>query len=532
MNKFFSRYVFRPFAGHWIRGGLLLVFWTVAFIALPAVSGWFLAMCSVAFLTANLLFAYIVPATVIRFLALSRTAARYFERVENHKTTLEVQRSLQLMIFRSVARFPYFKKQREKNSSLLEIGTRGVDRVLNHVLLWILPLAALLIAVGIYFLFLALFSRVIAAEFLFSSALLLFILPRLFNQKNAVLYRKISECREEHNRELIQSLRGRIEISKYRLGVKVQEQFGERTRRIERLDKKLRDHALALQLVAGLGFSLVAALLFRVSAQQAMDAPMAIGIFFGMLAQAELAEILFSGKSEKCSVAREVEAINGIIREGDRPRETVKVNSRLERLDLHRVSARIPETSVTTPEISLEIKKGEWVALFGQTGKGKSTFLNALFYPEYRMGGSIHWNSDQNLPRLPIPQCIYVAQQASLLTGTLRENFGEYPDQALLAALKTVDLGRWFASLPSGLSSWIGENGEMLSGGQRKKLLLAQALLKNPQLLVVDEPTAGIGSGNAIALFQAIRRKHPEMAILMATHLRDFERVVDRVVTI
>jgi ATP-binding cassette subfamily C protein CydC len=89
---------------------------------------------------------------------------------------------------------------------------------------------------------------------------------------------------------------------------------------------------------------------------------------------------------------------------------------------------------------------------------------------------------------------VYVTQKAYLLTGTLRENFEGYPDEAIEQVLKTVDLSGWRASLPDGLDSWLGENGETLSGGQRKKLLLAQALLKEPQLLVVDEPTAGISS--------------------------------------
>jgi len=59
-----------------------------------------------------------------------------------------------------------------------------------------------------------------------------------------------------------------------------------------------------------------------------------------------------------------------------------------------------------------------------------------------------------------------------------------------------------------------------------------KALLKKPQLLVVDEPTAGISTENAIAIFQNIRQQNPDITILMATHLKDFEAVVDKVVRI
>jgi ATP-binding cassette subfamily C protein CydC len=68
--------------------------------------------------------------------------------------------------------------------------------------------------------------------------------------------------------------------------------------------------------------------------------------------------------------------------------------------------------------------------------------------------------------------------------------------------------------------------------GREKKLLLAQALLKKPQLLVVDEPTAGISTENAIDIFNNIRKYHPEISILMATHMKDFETVADKVIKI
>lgn len=556
MNKFIVKHLLKPLAGRWLAGIFLLLLWTVAFIALPAISGWFLAMCSVAFVTANAAFSYLIPSAIIRLLALVRTATRYFERLENHKTTLEVQRRLQLKIFRSVAGLPYFKKQVNNNAALLENSTYGVDRVLNHILLWLLPFTALILSLGIYFFFLTVFSQAIAIEFLISSALLLFLIPRFFSRQKRKLYEKLKACREENNQELIQSFRGRIEISKYNLEDKVVGQYGQRLLQLERLENKLQTNSFSLQLLAGLGFSYVATFLLWSSSGNGVSAPVAIGIFFGIMAQAELSEMLFSGKSERSSVAHQIKDLDAILKQGEQPIETVQVHSRLESLRLKNVRAKIPETSVCTCEVSLEIKRGEWVALFGETGKGKTTLLNSLFYPEYRRSGSLTWNGDSELPHLkntgnadagneggngngdselshlPVPECIYVTQKAYLLTGTLRENFEGYPDEAIEQALETVDLTSWRLSLPDGLASWLGENGETLSGGQRKKLLLAQALLKKPQLLVVDEPTAGISSENAIAIFRNIKRRHPTITILMATHLKDFESVVDKVVRI
>jgi ATP-binding cassette subfamily C protein CydC len=259
---------------------------------------------------------------------------------------------------------------------------------------------------------------------------------------------------------------------------------------------------------------------------------LAIGVFFGIMAQAELAEMLFAGKSEKSSVAHQVSDLDAIITQGEHKEEAVHVNTAMETLTLKNVIAHIPDTTVTTEALNLEIKKGDWIALYGETGKGKTTLLNSLFYPEYLQGGVLNWNGDAEISHLPVPECVYVTQKAYLLTGTLRENFEGYPDDEIVHALETVDLTSWYSNLPNGLDTWLGENGETLSGGQRKKLLLAQALLKRPQLLVVDEPTAGISADNAISIFSNIKQHNPNITILMATHLLDFESVVDKVVRI
>ena len=531
MRDFIVTYIVDPFKDKWRKGFFLLALWTIAFVALPAISGWFLAICSVVFVTANIGFSYLVPSAIIRLLALFRTATRYFERLENHKTTLDVQQSLQLKIFKSVSKLPYFKKQVNNNSSLLENSTHGIDHILNHILLWLLPFAALLLTISVYFIFLVIFSRVIAFEFLISSAVLLFLVPQLVFRKNKILYIQLKDIREENHQNLMQSFRGRIEISKYNMEDKAIEGNEKNRKKIERLESKIQINSFYLQLIAGLGFSYIASFLLWHSGQQGMNAPLAIGIFFGVMAQAELSEMLFSGKSEKSSVEHQIKDINSIINEGSTSVEEVTVSSELEQLNLVNLKAKIPDTFVKVGPISLNIKKGDWIALYGETGKGKSTLLNSLFYPEYVEEGQIVWN-DEKIKNLPILEAIYVTQKAYLLTGTLRENFEGYSDNEIEDVLKTVDLASWRSSLSEGLGSWLGENGETLSGGQRKKLLLAQALLKQPQLLVVDEPTAGISTENAIDIFKNIKQRHPGITILMATHLKEFEKVADKVVSI
>ena len=422
------------------------------------------------------------------------------------------------------------QKQVSNNSTLLESSTIGVNKVLNHVLLWILPFTTLLISILIYFIFLAVFSQSVAFEFLLSSAILLFALPQFIYIQNRKLYYELKMQQEDNNQSLIESFRGRIEISKYGLEENVIKQYNKRLITIGRAEDKLQINSFWLQLIVGFGFSAAALFLIWSCSNHNIDAAMAIGIFFGIMAQAELGEMLFSGKSEKSAVAHQVKDLDRIFKEGEQPVEEVHVSAPLQTLALKDCAAAIPESSIKTNELSLEIKKGEWVALFGETGKGKTTFLNGLFYPEYHLKGSLIWNANENIVHLPVPECIYVTQKAYLLTGTLRENFEGYTDEDIEFVLALVDLTSWWTALPEGLNTWLGENGETLSGGQRKKLLLAQALIKKPQLLVVDEPTAGISSENAIAIFQNIKQQYPDITILMATHLNDFRYIVDQVI--
>jgi len=527
---FLRKHILQPLTQRWFVGTLVLIFWTIAFVALPALSGWFLAASSVAFLTANTLFAYLIPSSIIRLMTIMRTASRYFERLENHKTTLDAQKRLQLAVFQSVAQMPYFKKQVNSNSAILENSTHGIDLILNHIILWILPFAALIFSVILYFTFLAIFAQPIAIEFIVSSALLLFVMPQFVFFKNKKLYAQLKLLRDDNNQALIQSFRGRIEISKYQLEQKAINQYTHRILQTERIENKLQNNSFSLQLMAGLGYSLIAIFTLWNASNHTIDASLAIGIFFGIMAQAELAEMLFSGKSERNSVKEHVSDLNSIIEQGKAETKNDKMQSEIKVWVIKDVSAKIPDTTITTQPLTFELKKGKLIAIFGETGKGKTTFLNSLFYPEYRLSGSIILNNDIEIPTLPVPECIYVTQKAYLLTGTLRENFEGFADEAVVDILNKVDLGSWYQNLPNGLNTWIGENGETLSGGQRKKLLLAQALLKKPQLLVVDEPTAGISSENALTLFSSIKQNYPEMTILMATHQQLFEKMADKVV--
>ncbi|MCC8133001.1 MAG: hypothetical protein LIP04_05025 [Tannerellaceae bacterium] len=207
-----------------------------------------------AFITANTAFNYLLPAVGIRMLALVRTVTRYFERLENHKTTLEAQQSLQLKIFRSVAGLPYFKKQASNNPALLESSTQGVDQLLNYVLLWLLPFTALLFSLGIYFFFLLFFFtggcyRVFDFFCYFAVYCSSVIFPA--KQKSLRGTERVPGGKQPGTHPEFPG--GRIEISKYNLGGRAIGQYKQRLAHLERLEINCKPILFICSLLPGLG---------------------------------------------------------------------------------------------------------------------------------------------------------------------------------------------------------------------------------------------------------------------------------------
>ncbi len=429
-------------------------------------------------------------------------------------------------MFKAVAHLPYFRKQVQNNASILENSTHGIDQILNYVILKIMPLAALVVALLLFSLYLNHFSDSVSWIFILSSAILLFILPQVFSHKKRPIFQKNKQLKEELRKELLDTFNGRIEIEKYNLAPRAVNQFNNWLTELDKTEKSLFNHSLMLQLIGGFGFSLLSITVIGLFSTTGLNPAMTIGIFFGVLAQAELAEMLFNPKIEKNAVKQHTTDIQRLLVHICPPAKTSAPEEALTSITFDQISAKIPETAFVTPQITVTLNQGSWVAIYGATGSGKTTLLNSFFFPEYRNSGQILWNNKQT-DTLKAPQCIYVTQNAFLLTGTVRENFLGYSEQKILEVIHIVDLQHWYGNLPHGLDSWIGENGKTLSGGERKKMLLAQALLKNPQLLVVDEVTAGIGFSSARSIFHKIRQNYPGITILMTTHNDLFQSEVD-----
>ena len=151
--------------------------------------------------------------------------------------------------------------------------------------------------------------------------------------------------------------------------------------------------------------------------------------------------------------------------------------------------------------ITFEIKQGETVAFVGPSGAGKTTLVKLLvgLYPP--MKGHVKYNtidsSEINLLDLR-KQLGFVTQDAQLFSGTIRENLlfvkPSATDKELLEVLHKASCDNLLARAEDGLNSTIGEGGIKVSGGEKQRLSIARAILRNPNLLIFDEATSALDS--------------------------------------
>ncbi|MCQ9326319.1 type I secretion system permease/ATPase [Neisseria dentiae] len=197
------------------------------------------------------------------------------------------------------------------------------------------------------------------------------------------------------------------------------------------------------------------------------------------------------------------------------------------------------EGSAAVTDLRLNIRPGEKVGILGRIGSGKSTMLklaSGLYDAEkgsVMLDGVDMRQLDPNFLR---NQVVLLSQSPRLFLGTLRENMdlartdGYSTDQDLLTALKRFGLDRIIRSHPRGLDMPLGEDGLGLSGGQKQIIALARMTLRNPKVVLLDEPTTGLDQATERMALNAVAQWGKDRTMVLVTHRPQVLQIVNRII--
>ncbi|HFR3748689.1 ABC transporter ATP-binding protein [Streptococcus suis] len=188
--------------------------------------------------------------------------------------------------------------------------------------------------------------------------------------------------------------------------------------------------------------------------------------------------------------------------------------------------------------ISIHIKKGQFIGIIGGTGAGKTTLVNLLqaFYPmpANQLMYFIDGKSPVNLKTWRA-NCATVAQQAQLFAGTVRSNLtlglADSSEERIWWALKIAQADGFVAE-KGGLDSPVAAFGKNFSGGQRQRLTIARALLKEAPVLILDDATSALDYLTESRLLQAIKEELPDQTLIMVSQRTNSLKTADQILVL
>ncbi|MEF3048230.1 amino acid ABC transporter ATP-binding/permease protein [Pseudotabrizicola sp. L79] len=527
-----------------VRGAVLTVVVLVMGAALLGLSGWFITAAAAAGLAgAGAVFDVFRPSAMVRFLALGRAAARYGERVLTHDATLRALESLRLRVLASRLHAPYGQMIRMRGAQVLNRLTADIDALDGVPLRLVLPVMAgvMTLALALPVLW-VLVSPAVAlwgvGGYLLGAAVVVWRMGAVA----VPLSRRAELATQAFRTRLIDMIRGRRDLAVYgHLSAQAAAVMAAEARRLvlrRQLDRAERKTTLALGLLTTLVVAGTLMLgILGVQSGQIAPAFAALGLFAALA----MAEVLAPLRRAASDLGRMADAARRVVRDVTAPPPMAlppvcaaqAVPLAVQNLTLHRAGT----DQALVRGLSFDLHPGQTLALTGASGVGKSTVLLAVAGLHPLADGQILLQG-QPLGLWPEPdlrdRLTLLPQRSALMAGSVAQALtlgNAASDERLWQVLAAVQLDGVIRAR-GGLDFGIGPRGEGLSGGEARRLVLARAVLRNPQVLVLDEPTEGLDETTAAAALRGLRQVLPDAAILIAAHRAIETAMADRIISL
>jgi len=176
-------------------------------------------------------------------------------------------------------------------------------------------------------------------------------------------------------------------------------------------------------------------------------------------------------------------------------------------------------------DVAFDVPGGDTVALVGPTGAGKSTVMKLLLRMYDPDDGAVRIDGQdlRDVQITSVRRAIgYVSQETFLFYGTVRDNiaYGTFDatDDEIRAAAEAAEADGFIRNLPDGYETMVGERGVKLSGGQRQRIAIARAMLKDPEILVLDEATSDVDTETEMLIQRSLNELTADRTTFAIAH--------------
>jgi ABC-type multidrug transport system fused ATPase/permease subunit len=185
-------------------------------------------------------------------------------------------------------------------------------------------------------------------------------------------------------------------------------------------------------------------------------------------------------------------------------------------------------------DLNFAIKKGERVGIVGESGSGKSTFLRLLAGLLSPTDGTVSVAGETKTDCI-IKKISMVMQEAMLMPLTIKENITlgkDVPEERIKEVIKAAKLDGWIDSLEEGIDTYLGDRANEISGGQAQRIAIARAMLKDADIILLDEPTSSLDKETTTEVLEALDRLMEGKTVVHVTHHPDLLKGYDRIITV